>query len=144
LAKKKNEVFKFDQVEPFKGTLSCLKELKPHFTLAAVSGSSRSIVGKALNKFFPCCFDVIVTGDEMVRGKPYPDPYIKALEKLNITKKDCIVVENSPLGIESANKAGIYCIAVTSTLKSEYLQHANLVLKNHNELFNYFNDIIPK
>ncbi len=144
LSKKKNEVFKFDQVEPFKGTLDCLKDLKSHFKLAAVSGSSRSIVEKAINKFFPGCFDVIITGDEVEHGKPDPEPYNKALDKLNLTKNECIVVENAPIGIESANSAGIYCVAVASTLKPEYLQHANLILKDHDLLFDYLHSLIYK
>ena len=144
LAKKKNEVFKFDQVEPFKGTLDCLNELKRHFTLAAVSGSSRSLVGKAINKFYPDCFNIIITGDETERGKPDPYPYLKALDKLNLTKNECIVVENAPLGIKSANSAGIYCVAVASTLKPEYLQHANLVLEDHTALFDYLMSLISK
>jgi beta-phosphoglucomutase len=144
LAKKKNEVFKFDQVEPFKGTFECLKDLKLHLKLAAVSGSSRSIVEKAINKFFPDCFDVIITGDETERGKPDPYPYLKALEKLNFTKKECIVVENAPLGIKSANSAGIYCVAVASTLTSEYLQYANFVFEDHAALFDYLRSLVAK
>jgi beta-phosphoglucomutase len=144
LAKTKNEVFKFDQVEPFRGTLDCLKELKLQFTLAAVSGSNRFTVEKAINKFFPGCFEVIITGDEMERGKPYPDPYLEAIKKLNLTEKECIIVENSPLGIESANRAEIDCVAVASTLNTKYLQHANLVFKDHSALFEYLRNLVPK
>lgn len=141
LAKKKNEIFKFDQVEPFKGTLDCLKVLKRYFKLAVVSGSSRSMVEKAVNKFFPDIFAVIITGDETKLGKPYPDPYLKALEELELTKDECIVVENSPYGIIAAKSAKIYCVAVASTLKPEKLQNADIVFEDHTALFEYLNNL---
>lgn len=143
LAKKRNKIFDFDLIEPFKGTLDCLKELKRHFTLAAVSGSSHSIVERNMNKFFSGFFDVIIDGDEMERGKPNPDPYLKALEKLDLTKKECIVVENAPLGITAAIRAELYCVAVASTLDPEKLKYADLVFENHATLFDYLKSLIP-
>ena len=50
----------------------------------------------------------------MERGKPDPCPYLKALEKLNLTYHECIVVENAPLGITAAKEAKLYCVAVAS------------------------------
>lgn len=142
LAKKRNKIFEFDLIEPFKGTLDCLKQLKQHCTLAAVSGSSHTIVERNMDKFFSGFFDVIIDGDEMERGKPNPDPYLKALIKLNLTKKECIVVENAPLGITAAKRAGLYCVAVSSTLDPEKLQHADLVFEDHTALFGYLKDLI--
>lgn len=144
LAKKKKEVFNFDLLKPFKGTLDCLKELKPHFTLAAVSGSSSFTVGRAINKFFPGFFDVIITGDEMENGKPDPDPYLKALQRLDLDKNECFVVENSPFGITAAKRAKLYCVAVASTLEPEKLQHADIVFGNHTALFDYLKSLTPK
>jgi beta-phosphoglucomutase len=73
-------------------------------------------------------FDFIITGDEVPRAKPYPDPYLIAARQLGIDPGACVVVENAPLGIESAKNAGMFCIAIETTLSKEYLQHADLII----------------
>ena len=70
-------------------------------------------------------FDALVTGEDTRHGKPSPEPYLKAVEKLNLRPEDCLAVENAPLGIESAKKAGLYCAAVCSTLDRSYLTAAD-------------------
>lgn len=59
-------------------------------------------------------FDVIVTGNDIEKGKPCPDPYLKAIEKLGSSNDESIVVENAPLGIKSAVSAGIKCLVLRS------------------------------
>ena len=76
------------------------------------------------------------------RGKPDPDPYIKSLEKLGVTKNECIVVENAPFGNNCREKrAGLYCVAVATTLDPEKLQNADLVFEDHNALFGYLKSV---
>ncbi len=142
LPEKKREALEFDRIEPFEGILNCLKELKQHFKLAMVSGSNRDTVEKIVNKFFSGCFDVVINGSDLERGKPDPDPFLKALEKLDLTKNECIVVENSPLGTTAARRAGLYCVAVASMLEPEMVQHADLVLKDHAALLCYLKNLM--
>jgi len=142
LVNKKREIIEFDKIEPFKNVPDCLKKLKSYFKLAAVSGSSRNMVEKVMNKFFSFCFEVIITGDDFERGKPDPIPFLKALAKLDINKNECLVVENSPLGITAAKRAEIYCVAVASTLEPDKLQHADLVFRDHTALFDFLKNII--
>ncbi|WP_332881587.1 HAD family hydrolase [Methanosarcina horonobensis] len=87
LPERKREFLEFDRIKPFEGIPECLNELKQHFKLAMVSGSNRITVGKVVDKFFSGYFDVVVNGSDLERGKPDPDPYLKALEMLNLTKK---------------------------------------------------------
>jgi beta-phosphoglucomutase len=142
LPEKKREALDFDQIKPFDGIKDCLKELKRHFKLAMVSGSHADTIDKIVNKFFSNYFDVIITGSDLERGKPAPDPYLKALEKLEIAKNECIVIENAPLGITAAKRAGIYCVAIASTLEPEKIQHADLVFNDHSALLDYLKSLI--
>lgn len=144
LPEKKREVLDFDRIKPYEGIPDCLKALKRHFKLALVSGSHTDTVNKVVNKYFSNCFDVIITGSDLERGKPDPDPYLKALEKLNLAKNECMIIENAPLGITAAKRAGIYCVAVTGMLEPEKIEHADLVLENHAALFKYLKNLIPK
>lgn len=141
LPEMKREFLEFDKIKPYEGILDCLKELKQHFLLAMVSGSNRKTVEKIVDKFFKGCFDVIVSGSDHERGKPEPDPFLTALEKLDLTRNECIVVENSPLGITAARRAGLYCVGVASVLEPEMIKHADLVFENHNALIHYLKNL---
>lgn len=143
LPEKKRETLEFDRIKPYEGILDCLKVLKRHFKLALVSGSHNDTVNKIVDKYFSNYFDVIITGSDLERGKPDPDPYLKALEKLDLTKNECIVIENAPLGITAAKRAGLYCVAVASMLEPEKIEHADLVLEDHAALFKYLKSLIP-
>jgi len=79
-------------------------------------------------------FNAIVTGEDTKEGKPSPAPYIRGAEKLGVSLKDCIVIENAPLGIESAKKAGAYCIALCTTLSRNYLNGADEVVRSFENL----------
>ena len=91
------------------GNYTCLK--------AVVSGSARKEVEDILDKNIGLNnFDLIITGDDVAEGKPEPLPFQMALEKLNIQSSEAIVVENSPLGVEAAVRAGIqYIITLNNT-----------------------------
>ncbi|MEL7664042.1 MAG: HAD family phosphatase [Methanosarcina mazei] len=143
LPEKKRDLLEFDRIKPFEGIPECLDELKRNFRLAMVSGSNRNTVGKIVDKFFSGYFDVVINGSDLERGKPDPDPYLKALEMLGLTKNECMVIENAPFGITAAKRAGLYCVAVASMLEPEKVQHADLVLEDHASLFDYLRSLIP-
>ena len=100
---------------------------------------SKKIINRFYFSFFLLSqlnkFDVIISGDDTEKGKPNPEPYLAAMQKLNILPIESLVIENAPLGIQSAKTAGAYCIAITTTLGREYLKEADEVVKNHRELF---------
>ena len=53
------------------------------------------------------------------------------------------MIENAPLGITAAKKAGLYCAAVASMLEPEKVKHADLVFENHAALLDYLNSFLP-
>ncbi len=144
LPERKRGFLEFDKIKPFEGIPGCLEELKQHFRLAMVSGSNRVVVEKFVDKFFSGYFEIIINGSDMERGKPDPDPYLKAVERLGMTKNECIVVENAPLGITAAKRAGLYCVAVASMLEPEKVKHADLVLEDHAALLDYLKSLLPE
>ncbi|GAA1909022.1 HAD family phosphatase [Nocardioides lentus] len=60
----------------------------------------------------PGTFDVVVTGDNVERGKPHPDPYLLGAERLGLDPRDCVAVEDSPTGTRSAEAAGCRVLVV--------------------------------
>jgi len=61
-------------------------------------------------------FDGIVGGDNTERGKPFPDPYVKAAELAGVDRDECIAVEDSKNGVLSAAEAGIRCVYIKDLL----------------------------
>lgn len=57
-------------------------------------------------------FSFIIGGDQVAHGKPNPEPYLKAVQRLNMRPQDCIVLEDSNNGIKSGCSAGLKVIAI--------------------------------
>ncbi|TFG61737.1 MAG: HAD family hydrolase, partial [Spirochaetales bacterium] len=81
---------------------------KAGFRLAIASGSSKgSIVPTA--RRFGIEADVIVSAEDVERGKPHPDLFLRAAAELGADPAHCVVVEDSPVGLEAARAAGMMC-----------------------------------
>ena len=68
--------------------------------------------------------DVFVTADQVERGKPAPDPYLLAAERLGVDPAACVVLEDAPAGIEAGRAAGMTVWAVTTTHEARALDGA--------------------
>lgn len=81
-------------------------------------------------------FPQILSIKEVARGKPFPDVFIEAAQRLNLLPAECIVLEDSVNGVQAASSAGIRCIAFDTTTKSEDLFAADAfaVVKNYFEI----------
>ncbi|MGC2573901.1 MAG: HAD family hydrolase, partial [Candidatus Nitrosopolaris sp.] len=86
---------------------------------AVVSGSSKEEIETILDENIGSNnFDFVISSDDLKEGQGKPDPasFQIALQRMNLTSSEAIVVENSPLGIEAANKADIpYIITLNNT-----------------------------
>jgi beta-phosphoglucomutase len=126
---RKNQIFK-DIITPrtFDGVKELIDRLK--CTKAVVSGSARKDVEVLIDRTFgKNNFDVIITADDIDRGKPDPIAFITALNRMKIDTAEAIVVENAPLGVEAAFKAGLQCIII--------LNNTPLQMKDFKLMTNY-------
>ena len=99
------------------GSYELLKKvMKTGFSPMLVTGSGHVSLLDSLNVAFPGIFqkERMVTAFDVKLGKPNPDPYLKALEKGNLKPWETIVIENAPLGIVAAHRAGLFVIAVNT------------------------------
>ena len=117
------------------GSRSFLHELKRRgFLLALVTGTARHEVRRIMPTKLLKMFDVTVTGDEVKRGKPHPEPYLIALRKLKISPRQAVVIENAPFGIHSAKRAKLRCLAFETSLPRTYLKDADFVFSSFKDL----------
>jgi mannitol-1-/sugar-/sorbitol-6-phosphatase len=77
---------------------------------------------------------VMVCADEITRGKPDPEGYLTAAARLGRAAADCVVIEDTPAGIESAHAAGMRVVAITTTYPLERLTGADAVVERLTDL----------
>lgn len=134
---RKKEIFK-EIDDPFtpEETKLLLHDLsKMGLKLAVASGNNRTVIDNFLRKSnLTDIFHYTVTGDEVKNGKPDPEVFLKALERLKLSKDEVIIVENAPLGIQAAKAAGIFTVAITSTLPIESLIGADKIITHLSEI----------
>ena len=112
----KYELFLNEYIHLTKPVEFVTEHLKAHVgkvKIGVVSGSGRVAVEKTLQVLgIIDLVDVIVCAGETEKGKPYPDPFLAAAQKLNIRPEDCIVFEDGDAGADSARRAGMQCIRI--------------------------------
>ncbi|MCW0216321.1 MAG: HAD family phosphatase [Pseudonocardia sp.] len=79
---------------------------------ALVTNTGRHLTEMALVQIGRENFAVTICGDEVPRGKPAPDPYLRAAELLGVAVEDCVAIEDSPTGVAAAEAAGATVLVV--------------------------------
>ncbi len=135
-AQRKNDLFrKISNAEAYREVpdiVSICRQM--HRKAGLVTGTTHKNIESVLGNELLRQFDVLVREGDTQRGKPNPDPYLAACERINLDPEECLVVENAPLGIQSAKRAGCLCVALQTTLGLEHLTKADVVLKDHQSL----------
>lgn len=73
-------------------------------------------------------FAAVVVREDCDRGKPHPEPYLRAASALGLPPRRCVVIEDAPGGVQAAKAAGMVCVAVTHSCRRELLYEAELVV----------------
>jgi beta-phosphoglucomutase-like phosphatase (HAD superfamily) len=119
----------------FEGLTSLVKNIAPGYRLGVASGSERLVVEEVLalqglRKFFQAA----VTASDVQQGKPAPDIFLRTAELLEVTPKNCWVIEDSKPGIAAGLAAGMRVIAITNTYPAEELGRATYVMNTYAEI----------
>jgi HAD superfamily hydrolase (TIGR01509 family) len=95
------------------GSVRAVRRLGERFTLGLASSSSRVLIDQVLETAgLTDAFAVTLSTEEVPRGKPAPDVYLAAAEKLGLPPAECAAVEDSSNGLRSAGAAGLAVVAV--------------------------------
>jgi beta-phosphoglucomutase family hydrolase len=123
-------------IKPFPGVIKLLDAIKQGNFKSAISSSAPNE-----NIDFTCdelnlrsYFNCIVSGKEVAESKPSSQIFLLAAKKLGAEPNDCIVIEDSPLGVEAAKAAGMRCLAVTNTHTRRELEQADKVVDSLDEV----------
>ncbi len=122
----------------FHGAYELLVDLRRQgFILGLVTGSPLNEIRRILPVKLLKLFTAVVAGNQVKNGKPHPEPYLRAARLLQLSPKECLVIENAPFGIISAKRAGMACIAVSTSLPKEYLSGADIVVSQLNQISSF-------
>jgi len=133
IVKNKRQVFNdIVKAQVYPGTKKIVEQLlEMSVKIGIVTGSVLINVNVITGQKFLDKFGVIVTGDSVTRNKPHPEPFLTGAKKLCVKPEECGVIENAPLGIKAAKAAGMFCVAVKTTIKDEkHLFEADLIVEN--------------
>lgn len=132
-------------IRAFPGAVECIREAKRLGLKTAIATSSHKSIleitlkGAGINIKD---FNTITTAEECKNVKPDPEIFLLTAKKLNLSPKDCLVIEDSPAGIKAGKKGGFFVVGVASTFPKSKLHEADFVVGNLKELI--IKDLVSK
>lgn len=119
----------------FPATPACVARVASHFVCAIASGALRSEIEPILEAAgLRDAFRAVVGAEDVTRGKPAPDPFAVALDRIKVAPQNGIAVEDSPWGLESARAAGLRTVGITTSYRATALGSADRIIASLDEL----------
>ncbi|MGA2414291.1 MAG: HAD-IA family hydrolase [Candidatus Sulfotelmatobacter sp.] len=116
-----------DGVQLMPGAVDLIRTI-PQGLWAVVTSGSRLVATARLQFGIPLPKGM-VTADDVIHGKPHPEPYLKGAEVLGVNPAECVVIEDAPAGIRAAHAAGMKVIGLASTYPPSALGEADAVVQ---------------
>ncbi len=125
-----------ESIAPTRGLVDFLKSLKEHGIKIAVGSSGNT---NNVNFVLSRCriaeyFDAIANGDMISHGKPDPEVYLLAAKLLGLKPEECVVIEDAPVGIEAARRAGMAAVALATTFSRDRIPDYDLLVDDFTQL----------
>ena len=119
LAKREAFLKRINQVTLIEEVAAFANSLRGKVPMAVATGGTRMVIEKTLKAVgISDWFDEVVTAEDVVKGKPSPEIFLKAAKLLGVDPTRCLVVEDAPAGILAAQLAGMKVVAIPSPLVS--------------------------
>jgi len=138
LSQRKEAIFRErikGNVRPMAGAAALLSRLRQAgLKTAIVSSTPRQNVDVLLHSLkLEDAFDIVIAEEDVKRGKPDPEGYLLAAERLGAEPRRCVVIEDAPGGVEAAKRAGMRCIGLAAERAPDSLAEADLVVASLEE-----------
>jgi len=112
----------------------------PNFVIALCSGGNKiETIAKLKNNNFLKYFSIIISSDDVKKGKPNPEIYLLTIKKMGLKPKECLALEDTQYGLMAAKAAGANCFSIPNeyTLNQNF-SSANKVLSSLKEVIDFF------
>lgn len=123
-------------IAPTRGLVDFLKSLKAHGIRISVgsSGNTRNVNFVLSRCHIAEYFDAIANGDMIAHGKPDPEVYLLAAKLLELDPSECVVIEDAPVGIEAARRAGMAAVALATTFTRDQIPDYDILVDDFTQL----------
>lgn len=115
-----------DGVTALPGAAEILRVLPEH-RMAVVTSATRALAIARMGCAGLPIPENMITSEDVIQGKPFPEPYLKGAALVGYAPEDCVVIEDAPPGINAGRKAGMRVIAVQTTYPAAELQSATVI-----------------
>ena len=114
--------------------------------IAVASSSAKTIISRALRRLeIDSYFNTIVSGEDVTHSKPAPDIFLETARRLDVSPKNCVVIEDSTNGVLAAKSAGMTCIGFHSPNSfGQNLDAADMHTDSLIDLFPYFSKLFDR
>ncbi len=128
------EFLRKDGVKTHRDAVYLIKNLKKNKIKRAIITSSKNCLYILKRAKVDKLFDVIITGNDIKKGKPHPDIFLLAAKRLGLKAGECVVIEDAVLGIIAAKRAKMKAVGIDRYGKPGRLKQANLIVNNLKKL----------
>lgn len=139
------EALKTSKVPVYDSTTVLIEELRSKGIKIAVISSSKNcpLILKTIN-YYPLV-DAEINGNDITKGKPDPQIFLMAAEKLSARPEESIVFEDATLGVEAAKRGGFVCVGIDRHNDPSRLEKADVIVRDLSELnYNRLNKLLKK
>jgi len=128
------EALKTDKLTEYESTRSLIKEFRSRGVKVAVISSSRNCP-HILEKidYYPL-IETVISGSDITNGKPDPQIFIMAAERLGVKPEEAVVFEDAVLGVEAAGRGGFKCVGIDRHNDPGRLDKADIIVKDLSEV----------
>ncbi|MDD3296321.1 MAG: beta-phosphoglucomutase family hydrolase [Candidatus Omnitrophica bacterium] len=128
------ELLNSQGVEVYQSTLDLIILLKEESVKIAAISSSKNCLSILRQVKIIDLFEAIITGKDGIKGKPAPDIFLAAAERLGLRNEGCVVFEDAVLGVEAAKKASMKCVGIDRYDSPQRLSKADIVVSDLSEI----------
>lgn len=123
-------------IKPIEGLPTLMQDLhQQHVPIAVATSAMPENIAFALERLpISAYISVVVDSSQVAHGKPAPDIYLLAASKIQVPPQQCIVFEDSLNGVQGAKNAGMFVIAITTSLHADAFQQADRVIDHYTGL----------
>ena len=129
----KIQVLNSIEIEPIPGIRELLDDLFGNRVVMGIASSSpRFFIEAVIDKFgIRHYFKTVMSGEEVKRGKPEPDLFLRTAELMQVAPEECVVIEDSGHGVKAALSAGMHCIGfINPNSGRQDLSNASFIVNN--------------
>ena len=103
---------------PIRPVMEVIEKWRGKIPMAVASGGFRRVIDEILRGLnLQDSFDAVITAEDVIHGKPDPEPFLKAAALLGVNPTKCLVFEDSPTGIAAAQAAGMAWVEITREMR---------------------------